>query len=307
MSPSTSSTSPTRNTPGEDDTDGGGSTYTFIIHKTCINTLPTATKKAPTFAAFDHGDHYHFIFSVKHTNNASRQLSTILGFIKASIGGTTEAHRTLQLVRFAQRFLSYLLRKGISTFIKFGTRTLAILRPLTEALLNNNIDTTDSSLPCQQYIEEKKKTDHQTVNTRNFSIDYISSLIQDNKITSYEEFQRKLPTSTKVQLLKQLGYVGQNIIKTLIKIYNIENLQHIRSQHYCSLMHKSFQSHAIHSTNVSWLTNLFRTNNISIPSFFAHFLAIAPATPHFIFNTNLNPSHSSNSTHLTSSSAKQAT
>jgi hypothetical protein len=276
QSPSTSSPSHPRNDIGIDDNDGSGSTYTFIIHKSAIDFLPSPTKRAPTFAAFDHGDHYHFIYGVKHTNNASRQLTTILGFLKAGLAGNTEAHTTLQLVRFANRFLSYLIRKGLATFSKFGSRTLSIIKPITKAFLNHqpSEDTTDSSLPCHQYIEDKKTTEHQTVNTRTFSIDYISSLIQDNSITSYEEFQRKLPTSIKIQLLKQLGYVGQNIIKTLIKIYNTENLQTFRSQHYYSLLHNNYIPSQTAPANVSWLSSLFRKNRISIPDFFAHFLAI---------------------------------
>jgi hypothetical protein len=220
---------------------------------------PPQQKKAPTFAAFDHGDHYHFVFSVKHTNNASRPLSTIHGYLQVPIGGTTEAHTTLQLVRFAKRFLSYLLRKGIRTFVKFGSRTLTILKPITEAFPHSTSqqDVTDGSLPCNQYIEENITSHHHTANSRNFSIDYISSLIQDNKITSYEEFQRTLPTPIKIQLLKELGYVEQNIIKTLIKIYNIDNLQHIRSQHYYSLTKESFRLSEVSQNNVSWLTSPF--------------------------------------------------
>jgi hypothetical protein len=104
----TPSTSTSRNIIREDDYDDSGCTYTFILHKQTLNNIPSPTKKAPTFAAFDHGDHFHFIFSVKHTNNASRQLSTILGYLQVSIAGTTEAHTTLQLVRYSKRFLSYL-------------------------------------------------------------------------------------------------------------------------------------------------------------------------------------------------------
>jgi hypothetical protein len=272
----TPSPSASTNPNGTDDTDGAGTTYTFILHKSTFDILPpTTTTKSPTFATFDHGDHIHIIYAVKHCNNAARQLNTILNFIKTKFEGTTEAHTTLQLIRFPNRFLSYLIRKGLSTFNKYGTRSIAIIKPLMEALLR--FDTTDniprSSLPCDQYIEEKKKISKQTVNNRTFSIDYISNLITENGINSYESFQRILPTQTKIQLLKQLGYVGQNIIKTLIKIHNIETLQSIKTTHFYQIIH-NISLHEVNPKNVSWLTKLFRSNNINIPHFFSHFLAI---------------------------------
>jgi hypothetical protein len=98
--------------------------------------IPPTTKKAPSFAAFDHGDHFHFIFSVGHSNNASRHLNSILRYLKAGFDGSSEAHTTLQLVRFPIRFISYLIRHGLSTFYKYGVETIHILTPLMDALLN---------------------------------------------------------------------------------------------------------------------------------------------------------------------------
>jgi hypothetical protein len=155
----TPSTSNSQYTLGTDNSDGAGITYTFILHKSTFNILPPTTKKSPTFATFDHGDHIHIIFSVKHCNNVSRHLTSITKFLDTKFEGVTEAHTTLQLVRFPNRFLSYLIRKSLSTFHKFGSRTISIIKPLMDALLQ--FDTTDSipdtSLPCNQYIEEKKK------------------------------------------------------------------------------------------------------------------------------------------------------
>jgi hypothetical protein len=89
-----------------------------------------------------------------------------------------------------------------------------------------------STTHCEQYVEDKKTHTKETITQRTFSIDYISKLITDHKITSYESFQRTLPTEVKIQLLKQLGYVGQNIIKTLIKIHTVESLQTIKTKHF---------------------------------------------------------------------------
>jgi hypothetical protein len=208
--------------------------------------------------------------------NSSRHLSSILKFLHVNFEGVTESHSTLQLVKYFTRFISYLVRKGLGSFYKYGCRIIPILRPLTDALLH--YDTTDlpstSSLACDQYIEQKKQASKETITQRTFSIDYISNLILDNKITSYEAFQRILPTETKIQLLKQLGYVGQNIIKTLIKIHTIEALQNIKTKHYYQLILDSFDISLVQENNVSWLTRLFSSNGISIDNFFAKLLII---------------------------------
>jgi hypothetical protein len=239
-------------------------------------TSAPTTKKTPTFATFDHGDHIHVIFSVRHTNNASRHLNTILNFLRATFEGSSEAHTTLQHIRFPTRFISYLVRKGLSTFHKYGARLIAILKPLTSALLQ--YDTTDlpstSTGHCEQYVEDKKQLTKETITQRTFSIDYISKLITTHKITSYEAFQRTLPTDVKIQLLKQLGYVGQNIIKPLIKIHTVESLKTIKTKHYYQIILDNFSLDKVKQDNVSWLNRLFSANNISVEDFFSKFLAI---------------------------------
>jgi hypothetical protein len=200
ISPAPSPTT-TRHSIGTDNTNGTdniGIPFTFILHKSAFDILPPTTKRAPSFAAFDHGDHIHIIFNVKHSNNAARHTNTITGFLKASFTGTTEAHRTLQQIKFPTRFISYLIRKGLRTFHKYGSRIIAILKPLSDALLQyDTTDTPDAALPCSQYIEERKQIKQETVTSRTFSIDYISGLITSNNISSYEMFQRVLPTETK--------------------------------------------------------------------------------------------------------------
>ncbi|XP_033610052.1 uncharacterized protein LOC111871565 isoform X2 [Cryptotermes secundus] len=214
--------------------------------------------------------------SASATPTTHRHLNSILQFLKARFEGTAEAHTSLQLVRFASRFISYLTRKGLGTFYKYGSRAIAILKPLTEALLH--YDTTDmpstSDLRCSQYVEGKNVLAKETITQRTFSIDYISCLIVDNKITSFEAFQRILPTHTKIQLLKQLGYVGQNIIKTLIKIHTIKSLQEIKKEHYYQLLIDNFGISIYKPQNVSLLSSIFSSNNIAIDDFFSKFLLI---------------------------------
>jgi hypothetical protein len=143
-------------------------TFTFISHKEGLKPLPIPeTRKGPTFASFDHGDHIHFLFTTKHTNNLSRTLTTILTFLAAGIPLVAEAHTTLQRVRYINRFISYLIRYGLSTINKYGHRLLAPLKQITDSLAkqskqNNNTEVDGSSFEhCQMYTDHKKNLNQQ--------------------------------------------------------------------------------------------------------------------------------------------------
>jgi hypothetical protein len=71
-----------------------------------------------------------------------------------------------------------------------------------------------------------------------------------------------------------LGYVGQNIIKTLIKIHTVESLQTIKTKHYYQIILDNFCIQNVKHDNISWLNKLFSINNISVEDFFSKFLAI---------------------------------
>jgi hypothetical protein len=79
---------------------------------------------------------------------------------------------------------------------------------------------------------------------------------------------------TKIQILKQMGYIRQNIIKTLIKIYVTETLQEVRQKHFFDTLIEKYDKDFVQQTHVSWLSTLFNANNIDISLFFAKFLAI---------------------------------
>jgi hypothetical protein len=169
-----------------------------------------------------------------------------------------------------------LLQYNISDDATDGVQQQNIPDDVNDGEENTNIqhDTTNINLShCNQY-RGQKKMQTKTITQRTFSIDYISNIITTHKISSYESFQRTLPTNIKIQLLKQLGYVGQNIIKTLIKIHTTETLQTIKHQHYYTILLNNCNIQAIAPSNVHWLTQLFEINIIDIPSFFSHFLLI---------------------------------
>jgi hypothetical protein len=73
--------------PPGDDVTPNYSSFTFIIHKQNIPQHTPPTKKGPTFCSFDHGDHIHYLFSIRHPNNSSRTLTNILDFLKIGLAG----------------------------------------------------------------------------------------------------------------------------------------------------------------------------------------------------------------------------
>lgn len=107
-----------------------------------------------------------------------------------------------------------------------------------------------------------------------FSTDFINNLIDTYHTTSFEDFQRKIPTNTKIQLLKEMGYVGQNILKTLIKIHTTDIQQKIKSKHFLQLLQENFDISHVQQDNITWLSNLFSSNDIQPSTFFTEFITI---------------------------------
>lgn len=126
--------------------------YTFIIHKEELKPLPVpGIRKGPTFATFDHGDHFHFIFTTRHSNNLSRTITSILQYIGASFAIIAEAHTTLQRIRSLARFISYLISYELRSFNKYGSRIIKPLATITNELhktpTTDNIDSKWKILP----------------------------------------------------------------------------------------------------------------------------------------------------------------
>jgi hypothetical protein len=86
------------------------------------------------------------------------------------------------------------------------------------------------------YRSKKKDYPQEQIRQRTFSTDFINNLLATHNVTSFEDFQRKVPTHVKIRLLKDIGYVGQNIIKTLIKISTTDKIQKIKNQHFTQLL-----------------------------------------------------------------------
>jgi hypothetical protein len=98
-------------------------------------------------------------------------------------------------------------------------------------------------------------------------------LIESTNATSYEGFQRKIDSSVKIQLLKQLGSQSKSLTIQLVKIYNLQQNMKIRQTHYLEFITDLDMSKP-HIQNMYWLEEIFIQNNISIPHFLRTFLLI---------------------------------
>jgi hypothetical protein len=158
----------------------------------------------------DHGDHYHFIFSTSHSNNANRHLNSILNFLQASLASSAEAHTTLQPIKFIALFLAHLIRKGIRTFNKYGNKIIPILKDIITHL-KTHTDEPDSNQfeKCEMYIDQKKDFPQEQIWQQAFSIYFINNLLATDNVTSFEDFQRKVPTDVKIRPLKERATLGK--------------------------------------------------------------------------------------------------
>jgi hypothetical protein len=64
----------------------------------------------------------------------------------------------------------------------------------------------------------------------------MSQLITETDIQSFEEHQRNITNEVKIQMFKQMRYVGQNIIKSLIKIFLTESREITKQKHFLQLL-----------------------------------------------------------------------
>jgi hypothetical protein len=70
--------------------------YTFIIHKTNLEpdwkrNIATRRRQAPTFISFDHGSHFHILYSsASARENPARQRTRITLYLNAKSEGTAE-------------------------------------------------------------------------------------------------------------------------------------------------------------------------------------------------------------------------
>lgn len=161
----------------------------------------------------------------------------------------------------------------MSSFHKYRSRLLKPLKLITAELAkpSNKLPTSGEKIPfekCLMYTDHKKTLNQQSSYRQpTNTIDFINNLILEHKIESYENFQRKISSPIKIRLLKDIGYIGQNLIRQLIKIHNTDIMQDIISEHYLDLVYDNFDLNKINYNNIIWLTNFFTMNNIDFKQF----------------------------------------
>jgi hypothetical protein len=201
-------------------------------------------------------------------------INRILKFFEGSPAGSAEAYTTVQLIKHIKQFIFYLIRYGLRNFCKFLTK-INLLAPFFQALDDTDSVTVEALEPCVAYVEQKEGSRNVFSNytSRSTTIDYISSLIESTNASSYEDFQRKIDSSVKIQLLKQLGSQSKSLTIQLVKIYNLQQKMKIRQTHYLEFIRDVSRT----NTNIQhmyWLEEIFIQNNVSIPHFLCSFLLI---------------------------------
>lgn len=142
--------------------------HTCIIHKSnCgpnYKSYNNKRKRHPDFIEFDHGDHFHILFTTNTTaGNKTRSRNRIATYYQAGNAGITEILITTQTVKHTRAFIQYLIRYGIRSMRKVGAHNETLenaLKTITNGLnTDESIQQVINDSKCEQYIEEKKKHD----------------------------------------------------------------------------------------------------------------------------------------------------
>lgn len=253
-------------------------TWTFVIHKSNLTITDTPiTGHAPSYLRFDHGDHYHVIFAgnERGTNVAKSRLR-ICRHLTATDRGITEATATTQQVRNTRNFLQYCVRKGLHTFSPINTRTNQHLTHLQTELLQ--LPTNQGELEqCLPYIERKQQTKKHNKEVRTNIVDLIRQLLIDYDITSYVQFQQRVPANIRTQLLSEYSMTSISLTKELIKIRKTEEQSTLKHQSYRDICYNYVrcnldtyqQNEQKINENIRWISNLLDQNNINLVEFLA--------------------------------------
>jgi hypothetical protein len=196
-------------------------------------------RSTPMFVTFDHGTHIHILFSTANYHNNNRTVNRILSWFNATPAGIAESLTTLQRIRNLTKFIAYCVRFGLSTFFSFGDASTKFSNILKHFVFRSTKDITDAPNECSAYVEESKSSDFNSVDTyttRSSTIDYILQPLEEYTMTSMEDFNRRIPNTIKIQLLKQIGIQYKSITQNLIKITNVQRAMQTKQTHYYSYL-----------------------------------------------------------------------
>lgn len=259
--------------------------FTTVLHKS--NQITDWKKRksirrlrAPNFTTFDHGDHYHIIYS-SHAKggNSSKQRTTIGRYLGATSAGFTELNAACQRIYNLDGYILYLIRYGNETLNQYGdinNETANAIKKCFEKHFRNrdpNEILIDSK--CKFYIEQKKKSTRIGSEKRKNIVDIIEELIKKHKIKTMSQWKLRVPEDIKLQLLKEYGlgvdtYVNRQIQykkqnktghnKTMsLTTYMIQHMQDILRTHTDNLFFKTME----------WIKFMLQENKINLIEFLA--------------------------------------
>jgi hypothetical protein len=266
--------------------------YTFVIHKTNLeenwkSRPKTNSSQAPSFITFDHGEHFHVVFtSSSNGGNPARQRTRITKFLSSKSQGIAEATITFSRIRLLRRFLLYCLRYGIQTTHIYGAKQQADLQEINKEfqLLFQHHDPNEviKDAKCEQYIEDnKERTTKRMGNKKSKHLaDIIIDKIKECNIVSAQDWENVIPPEFKLQLIKEFGLSVDSYIQKIVRIVKQDRTMEIKTKTLTEILLKHLNEHLVEHMDpgeinykfndaIEWIENLFTLNNINIIEFLA--------------------------------------
>lgn len=254
------------------DTSGNIKYFTFTLSKSNVARLPTNSNQCPTFIRFDHGDHWHILYTATTDSNAYRQLRRICKHLHATPAGFAESSAGKQTVRHIWRFVEYCSRYGIGTVHKFGYKIDDKITNVINKLNTMNIpENTDNTEPCRQYAEEQKEKFQKQRQFKNIT-HTVTEIIAKNNIESQTDWDLKIDLQTKMQLMAEFGLRVGNYVQTILRINRAETTKQIKLKTFLSVYLDILEKHPFTEDDIvgtNWLMHLFEKNKINLIEFFA--------------------------------------
>ena len=199
--------------------------------------------------------------------------------------GISTAHLILYCIRngiSTAHLILYCIRNGISTAHLHGTRINQQMKEAYNTFLtlynNRDPNTIDAELKeCKKYIEENKQFTRLGKLKRRNVVDTITDILNQYDIKTNADWNLKVDTETKHQLMREYGLSVDNYVTRLIRAKKHENIKYYKHVPLAELLlneiHSYMEKHeTIEETFhecVEWLEYLLQENEIDIAEFLA--------------------------------------
>ena len=259
--------------------------YSFIVHQTPGGGRPPKRARggSTNFCKFDHGDHFHIIFTTQ-PNNKKRSFERICNYLNLTLRELTNARITLiGIFKEMERFVYYLLRKGLKTYQKFN-KGIDLNKGLANSLhhlLNQNIDVTDTSPEeaCIQFMEKKRDLRRDNRNNSgpsNYKIQYdeFIDLIKEHNIKDINELLDKIEEEKFAEYYARWGKSWQQNVQSIISFQNKINNKTLMKTPFNKLLKKEKAGKPQRPEAIKWIYTLFEKQGVNLIKWLAEFLLI---------------------------------